>query len=173
MQILIDGYNLLKAIPECRGLEAMNPDGARDHLLTQLGRYRWLRGHQVTVVFDGWMGGHPVERHAHARGVHVIYSQRGERADEVIRRLAPQVAHQGVVVTSDRALASLVRQTGAEVVGSAEFGERLRGALVTLDRGAADEPTEESAPPHRSQKKGASRRPSRAERARERKFRNL
>ena len=73
MRILIDGYNLLKAIPECRSLETMNPDSARDHLLTQLGRYRWLRGHHITVVFDGWITGQPVQRRAQTHGVQVIY----------------------------------------------------------------------------------------------------
>src|SRR3990172_2832679 len=98
MRIVIDGYNLLKALPDCRGIEANDRDAARGYLLVQLGRYRWLRGHQITVVFDGWIGGHPIERRSQASGVQVIYSQRGEQADAVIRRLAPEVAHQGVVV---------------------------------------------------------------------------
>jgi len=172
MQIVIDGYNLLKTVPECRALEASDPESARDHLLTQLGRYQSLKGHHLTVVFDGWLSGHPVERRVRVHGVQVIYSKRGELADAVIRRLAPQVAHQGVVVTSDRELASRVRQTGAEVISSAEFGERLRGALLTRERGAV-ELDEESTSPRTSHRKGTSRRPSRAERARDRKFRNL
>ncbi|MBI3325080.1 MAG: NYN domain-containing protein [Nitrospinae bacterium] len=169
MRILIDGYNLLKALPECRALEALDPDGARDHLLDQLGRYRWLRGHHLTVVFDGWRGGQPVERHARAYGVQVIYSKRGEQADAVIRRLAPQVAHQGVVVTSDRALVSEVQRSGAEVIGSADFGERLARALFAEEEGMDNETAGDVQP----KRKGAARRPSRAERQRERKLRNL
>ena len=169
MRIVIDGYNLLKAIPECRALEARDPDSARDHLLEQLGRYRWLRGHHITVIFDGWLGGQPVERQSRAHGVQVIYSKRGEQADAVIRRLAPQVAHQGVVVTSDRALVSEVQRSGAEVISSAEFGERLERALLAQEEGMDDEIAGDVQP----KKKGTSRRPSRAERQRERKLRNL
>lgn len=173
MRIVIDGYNLLKSVPECRALEAIDPDSARAHLLDQLGRYRLLKGHHITVVFDGWLGGQPLERHSRAYGLQVIYSKRGEQADEVIRRLAPQVAHQGVVVTSDRALASQIQRSGAEVIGSAEFGERLIQALLARETGMDDEIPDESVPQRTDQKKGAPRRVSRAQRQRERKLRNL
>jgi uncharacterized protein len=174
MRIVIDGYNLLKAIPECRALEAMDPEAARHDLIAHLGRYRWLKGHQVIVVFDGWLAGQPLQRRTSVRGVQVIYSQRGEQADEVIRRGAPQLAHQGVVVTSDRALASDMRQRGVEVISSAEFGERLRRALTASEREETDAPDEESTPqPRPLNKVGRSRRPSRAERRRERRLRNL
>ena len=173
MRIVIDGYNLLKALPDCRGIEANDPDAARDYLLVQLGRYRWLRGHQITVVFDGWIGGHPIERRSQASGVQVIYSQRGEQADAVIRRLAPEVAHQGVVVTSDRALASSVQQAGAEVIGSVEFGERLRKALGAGERDTGGHASTTPDPSQPARQKGSARRASRAERERERKLRNL
>ena len=166
MRIVIDGYNLLKAIPDCRALEAKDPEAARDALITRLGRYRWLRGHQVTIIFDGWLAGPPLQRRTNARGVQVIYSQRGEQADTVIRRSAPEVAHQGVVVTSDRALASDMRRLGVEVISSAEFGERLRKTFSGLDEGNADE----QRPPLRA---GSSRRRSRSERRRGGRLRNL
>ena len=99
----------------------------------------------------------------------MIYSKRGEQADAVIRRLAPQVAHQGVVVTSDRAVVSEVQRSGAEAISSAAFGERLARALLALEEGMDDESMGDVKP----KGKGAARRPSRAERQRERKLRNL
>jgi uncharacterized protein len=173
MRIVIDGYNLLKAMPECRALESLGPEQAREHLITLLGRYRWLKGHQVAVVFDGWLEGQLLSHRLHARGVQVIYSQRGELADDVIRRMAPQVAHQGVVVTSDRPLARHVERAGAEVVGSAEFGERLRTALSHSGRERTREGPEVDPSASDPQRKGTARRASRAERRRERKLRNL
>jgi hypothetical protein len=91
----------------------------------------------------------------------------------VIRRMAPQVAHQGVVVTSDRLLAQHVGRVRAEVIGSAEFGERLRTALSSSagERSHERPAGEPSASP--SPQKGTARRTSRAERRRERKLRNL
>lgn len=173
MRIIIDGYNLLKAMPECRALESLDPEQAREHLIDLLGRYRWLKGHHVAVVFDGWLGGGPLPRRLHSRGVQVIYSQRGEQADDVIRRTAPQVAHQGVVVTSDRLLAQHMRRLGAEVIGSAEFGERLRRAVSYSGGERPREHSEGHTSALPPQQKGPARRASRAERGRERKLRNL
>jgi uncharacterized protein len=175
MRIVIDGYNLLKAIPEWRKREGHDPQGARDLLIGQLGRYHWLRGHHITVVFDGWRDGQPIQRHTQSRGVQVIYSQRGEQADEVIRRMAAHVAHQGLVVTSDRALAGTLERLGADVIDSASFGQRLQAALLEVDRGKDEDDGEEvdgrSALPWT--KKGRARRLSRAARQREHKRRNL
>jgi predicted RNA-binding protein with PIN domain len=173
MRIVIDGYNLLKAMPECRPLEALDPARARDHLITLLGRYRWLKGHQVTVVFDGWLAGPVLPRRMNARGVRVVYSQRGEQADEVIRRMAPEVAHQGLVVTSDRALAGHIQRLGAEVISAGEFGGRLRAALGEEARGGSDVQKEECSQRGQCQQKGPARRASRAERRRQRKLRSL
>ena len=173
MRIIIDGYNLLEAIPECRALEADDAERARNHLVAQLGRYHWLKGHQVSVVFDGWLGGSVVPGRGQVRGVQVIYSQRGEQADDVIRRMAPQVAHQGVVVTSDRALAHSMQRLGAEVIASAEFGKRLRAALMEGGKDVTGDQPGATARPRRLQQKGSARRASRAERRRARKLRNL
>jgi predicted RNA-binding protein with PIN domain len=173
MRIVIDGYNLLKAMPEYRHRDDLDLERARDQLIALLGRYRWLKGHQVTVVFDGWIDGDLLPRRLNTRGVQVIYSQRGEQADDVIRRVAPQVAHQGVVITSDRALAQHMQRLGAEVVGSAEFAERLHAALFEGEKGRTDDLQEAYVPPGQPHQKGAARRASRAERRRERKLRNL
>jgi predicted RNA-binding protein with PIN domain len=173
MRIVIDGYNLLKALPECRPLEALDPERARDHLIALLGRYRWLKGHAVTVVFDGWLDGQPLPRRLNARGIQVIYSQRGEQADEVIRRMGPQVAHQGIAVSSDRALARYLGQLGVEVIGSSEFGARLRAALQDRRQEGTDGQQNDFPSPPQSNPKRTGRRASRAERWHQRRLRNL
>jgi uncharacterized protein len=175
MRIVIDGYNLLQVIPECRNRQGIDPQGAREFLIMQLGRYHWLRGHYVAVIFDGWRDGLPLQRHTQSRGVQVIYSQRGEQADDVIRRMAPQVAHQGLIVTSDRTLAGAVARLGADVIDSKSFGERLQAALLGTERGKAGDSAEGVGEQSMGQrkKKGHSRRPSRAARQREHKRRNL
>jgi uncharacterized protein YaiI (UPF0178 family) len=127
------------------------------------------------VIFDGWRDGHLLRQDSQSRGVQVIYSQRGEQADDVIRRMASQVAHQGIVVTSDRVLADTLERLGADVMDSKAFGERLLGAL----QGGARGKDRDNAPgtggqaPGSRQKKGRSRHPSRAARQRDHKLRNL
>ena len=61
-------------------------EAARDMLLQRLARYRQRKGHAITLVFDGWQAGSGSEHHEFQSGIEVIYSKRGERADQVIQR---------------------------------------------------------------------------------------
>jgi predicted RNA-binding protein with PIN domain len=88
MHVIIDGYNLL-ALSGWTATGAPS-ETAREALLRRLAAYRHRKGHALTVVFDGWQRGHPIESVEHRAGVQVIYSKRGERADQVIERLAQQ-----------------------------------------------------------------------------------
>ena len=125
MHLIIDGYNLLGARQEM----ASNREAARERLLQELEQYRWRKGHSLTVVFDGWRDGFPVEHHEHRAGVEVIYSRRGQTADQLIERLAAKYANECTVVSSDRALQHAVSRHGAFVVGAGTFQDRLRLAL--------------------------------------------
>jgi predicted RNA-binding protein with PIN domain len=83
--ILVDGYNVIKRDAALRKLEAKSQAAARDALITQLAqRYRHTP-HTVTVVFDGASSS---EQATHERRVRIIYSRAGEKADQVIARLA-------------------------------------------------------------------------------------
>ena len=76
-------------------------------------------------MFDGWQQGHPSEQREHRAGVQVIYSKRGERADQVIQRLAQQYGADCAVVSSDQEIVNAARAYGAFVIGSREFAEKL------------------------------------------------
>ena len=80
----------------------------------------------ITVVFDGWQQGQPSEQREHRAGVQVIYSKRGERADQVIQRLAREYGADCAVVSSDHEIVNAARAHGAFVMGSREFAEKLR-----------------------------------------------
>jgi hypothetical protein len=85
------------------------------------------------------------------------------------------VAHQGIVVTSDRALADTLERLGADVMDSKAFGERLQAALQGGERGKdRDSDPDTGGQTHGSrQRKGRARHPSRAARQRDHKLRNL
>jgi predicted RNA-binding protein with PIN domain len=123
--LIIDGYNVLgvrSAGPSCGRPPS---EFAREQLLRDLAGYRQRKGHAITVVFDGWREGLGVERHEHRSGVEVIYSRRGERADQVIQRLAQAYGRDCAVVSSDREVADFARAHGAFVIGAGEFVARL------------------------------------------------
>ncbi len=126
MQLLIDGYNLIGRQGGLRG----DIGAKRQRLLDDLSQYRQIKGHDPIVVFDGWKSGHPVEFEERVGGVTVIYSQRGEQADQVITRLAETMGNACAVVTSDREVQRSVAPFGCAVLFSGEFDLRLRRALL-------------------------------------------
>jgi predicted RNA-binding protein with PIN domain len=124
MHVIIDGYNLLAVV---RPLGGANPysEMAREALLRLLAGYRHRKGHALTVVFDGWQSGQPIESREHRAGVQVIYSKRGERADQVIQRLAREYGTDCAVVSSDHEIVNSARAQGALVMGARAFADRL------------------------------------------------
>jgi predicted RNA-binding protein with PIN domain len=114
-------------------------------------------------VFDGWERGGLREQVSLTAGLQVVFSRRGERADQAILRFVEKAPSGAVVVTSDRALADEVVRTGALVLSAEEFQERLDRALREGDEGEFhkeedDESDSESTGPRRQ--KGLARRPS-------------
>ena len=120
--LILDGYNLLSV----RGRPSGQLESARECLLRDLASYRHRKNHHITVVFDGWQQGQPSEQREHRSGVQVIYSKRGERADQVIQRLAREYGPDCAVVSSDHEIVNAARAHGAFVMDSQEFASKLR-----------------------------------------------
>ena len=124
MHLIIDGYNLLgRTGPGSGQLEF-----ARETLLRDLAAYRHRKDHAITVVFDGWQQGQATEQREHRAGVHVIYSKRGERADQVIQRLAREYGSACAIVSSDSEIIGTARAQGALVIKAEEFAQKLHGS---------------------------------------------
>lgn len=120
--LIIDGYNLLGVRGGLRG----DVEAKREALIRDLGGYCRRKGHPVTVVFDGWRSGHPVERAEWREGVEVVYSRHGEQADAVVKRLAEKYGSDCAVVSSDHEIGSFARACGSTVMASGEFETRLQ-----------------------------------------------
>src|SRR2546426_7524841 len=67
IHLIIDGYNLLGVRGGLRG----DVEARREQLIRDLAGYRQRKGHPVTVIFDGWRAGHPVERAEWREGLEV------------------------------------------------------------------------------------------------------
>ncbi|MGQ0695416.1 MAG: NYN domain-containing protein [Nitrospiraceae bacterium] len=167
--LIIDGYNLLGRTGGLPG----HIESARETLLQALVAYRHRKNHPITVVFDGWQQGQPTERREHRAGVQVIYSKRGERADQVIQRLARDYGADCAVVSSDQEVARSATVSGAFVLGAHEFAMRL---WTSPSDGIAHKEldTQEEEAPHRDpKKKGNPRKLPKAERLRNRQLRRF
>lgn len=126
--VIIDGYNLLGITHRLSQGTFVANEAAREGLLQDLTRYRQQKGHAVTIVFDGWRDGLGTERREHRSGIQVVYSRRGEQADQVIQRLAKEYGSDCAVVSSDHEVMHSARISGALVLSSAEFAARIRPA---------------------------------------------
>lgn len=144
--LLVDGYNLLGSARMAGPAGPGRLEAARDGLLHALAGYRQRKGHAITVVFDGWQGGLGAEQREFQSGVEVVYSKRGERADQVIERLARLYGRDCAVVSSDHEVINAARAAGAFVIGAPDFRAKLyqkptrhQGpAFKELDRGEAE-----------------------------------
>lgn len=118
--LVVDGYNVTKT-----GFGDVSLEQQRTRLVTSLGGLVAQSGAEVTVVFDG------AERlpvaPAAPRGVRVLFSARGQTADEVIRRLvrAEPPGRPVIVVSSDKEVAAGVRRAGAYAVASSVLLDRF------------------------------------------------
>jgi predicted RNA-binding protein with PIN domain len=144
--LLVDGYNLVGSAGMALPAGAGRLEAARERLLHALAGYRQRKGHAITVVFDGWQGGLGAEQREFHAGIEVVYSKRGERADQVIQRLARLYGTDCAVVSSDHEVINAARSAGAFVIGAPEFRAKLSEralrspapAFKELDRGEAD-----------------------------------
>ena len=120
VHLLVDGYNVTK-----RGYGELSLEQQRSRLVNGLGGVAAQTGAEVTAVFDGAERVHGLP--PAPRGVRVLFSRKGETADELIRRLvrAEPAGRPVVVISSDREVADGVRRHGAYPLGSDALLRRL------------------------------------------------
>ena len=163
MLIAIDGYNFIKQSPELRRLEQVELQKARDGLIERLVRYKRIKGHSITVVFDGRQEGGLSGHKERSGGIEVIFSRPGEKADDVLKRLAIEKGEGILLVTSDREIAHFAGKKGAKVIPVSDFGEKMEMAeyySLKGNEGRDESPGHSVAP----EKKGPSRRLSKFQR---------
>lgn len=169
--MIIDGYNLLGTGAIRRG----DGESDRERLLHELAGYRHRTGHAITVVFDGWQQGRSTEQREHCAGVQVIYSKRGERADQVIQRLARDYGTDCAVVSSDHEIMNVARAHGVFIIGAQEFAKKLRvpSAPSRAIPHKELDPGEDVHSRRGREKKGNPRKLPKSQRQRERQFRKF
>jgi uncharacterized protein len=163
MLLAIDGYNFIKQSPELRRLEQVELRKAREGLVERLAQYKRMKGHAITVVFDGGPQGTGGGHGEHSRGIQVIFSKPGEKADDVLKRLAAEKRGGVTVVTSDRDVALFAEKKGATAIPVSDFEQRMEMARFYDLKGSENESisADRSIAPT---KKGPSRRLSKSRR---------
>ncbi len=130
MHLIIDGYNLLHVDRSFIQLTPLQLQKERDRLVEQLSTYRTLKQMEITVVFDGWQGGERTERKEKKKGIELIFSKLGEKADEVIKRLVRGKGAGVTVVTSDREISRYAEKIAVPAIPSDQFKEKMQSAFA-------------------------------------------
>jgi len=127
MRIIVDGYNFIRQT-DLRRFENISLERGRNELIKRLSVYRKAKGHKITVVFDGILGESLSEQRDRSAGVSIIYSRRGETADEVIKRIIGNSSEELLIVSSDREIAISAERNGFTAVNSQTFAQKLADA---------------------------------------------
>jgi predicted RNA-binding protein with PIN domain len=128
LELIIDGYNLIRQSHSLKRLDAQNLEQGREALLKRLVAYRQVREHPITVVFDGWGGFNLSSTRTRHEGITVIYTAQGQTADEWIQGRVGEIRY-GAVVTSDREIQRHAERAGLVAIPSRSFEQRMEAAL--------------------------------------------
>ena len=139
--IIVDGYNVIRADPRLQSFERTSLEHAREVLVRTLGSSPRLANDEVMVVFDG-RGGTRSHVHMHRMGrIMLVYSARGQSADDVIVQQARSLAKSGrvIVVSNDVEVREHCRAEGCEVSSSENLLGQMPGGLARSGTGSTQD----------------------------------
>jgi len=134
MHLIIDGYNLLHVSFSSPHVNSVQLQWERDRLIDQLSTYQKLKSCEITVIFDGWQGGWSTEKRERKKGIELIFSKLGEKADEVIKRLVREKGSGAIVITSDREVSKFAEKMDVAVISSDQFREKIEQSEFNVDK---------------------------------------
>jgi|TARA_B100002003_G_scaffold251795_1_gene297631 hypothetical protein len=140
LHIIIDGYNLIRQSAFLSAFEQLDMQKGREQLLSLLSEYKKIKHYSITVVFDGANAPPSSLRTDHFVGIGVKFSQSGESADDVIKRMATEEREKALVVSSDQEVVNFAFAQGAATISSSMFEEKMAlAAYIKTDAGDEDE----------------------------------
>ena len=141
MRIVIDGYNLIRRIPELRVLDRDDLEAGRDGLVQELSTYRAGKGHRITVVFDGTGSIHLGGGSEKVVGITVRFSPQGRTADSVIKEMCRE-NQTDMIVSADREITDVAKRAGVTAVSPDLFWDKVQEEMYKRFKGEEPEEAE-------------------------------
>jgi predicted RNA-binding protein with PIN domain len=138
MRIVIDGYNLIRRIPELRALDRSDLEAGRDGLVQELSTYRAGKGHPITVVLDGAESVHLGGGSEKVAGITLRYSARGQSADSVIQKMCRE-GQADLIVSGDREITDVAKRAGVTAVSPDLFWDKVQEEMYRRFKGEESE----------------------------------
>lgn len=159
IHLIIDGYNLIRQSPSLSNLDRQDLEEGREELIRRLALYKRAKPFPITVVFDGSNRTTSGGSRTTQRGIRVVFSRIGQKADDVIIRMAREIGEGSMVVTSDRQIGREVERHHATVILSEDFERKMEIASFVSQKGIDPEDLNDQDETKEKRKKGPSRRP--------------
>ena len=136
VRILVDGYSLLHHWPGIAPGKPRHSFYARDALVSILTQYQDACGTPISVIFDG--GGAPAgtpKTETVKNGIEVLFSKKGQTADQVIERVAHLMKPYGevIAVTNDYAERETVISLGGSACSCENFILMIKESLNEME----------------------------------------
>ena len=135
MHIIIDGYNLIRQSRFFSPLDSQDIQLGRETLIKSLAAYKKVKGHKITVVFDGARAPFYAESRDQIKGINIKFSGNGESADTVIKRMAAGEKEKALIVSSDLDVINFASARGCATITSLRFEEKLAAAAYMDTKG--------------------------------------
>lgn len=122
---IIDGYNLIHAIPSLKKTLAHDASSARELLIHAVAQLTHRRKFRCTVVFDGSSSDNSTKQSPHAP-IHVVYAF-PQTADSKIKQMIEQSKNRSllVIISSDREILNFARVCSCQTHTSQHFANLL------------------------------------------------
>ena len=138
MRILIDGYNLIRKIPELQRLDRIDMEEARENLIQELSAYRRGKRHRIEVIFDGAEAPRLGGSGSRQAGITVRFSCRGSSADQLILE-ALKNGEADVLVSADRELTDAAGRSEVTAISPGQFWNKVLEEIYRSYKGEEDQ----------------------------------
>lgn len=132
--LLVDGYNIIYAWDELKGLADINIDAARDKLADILCDYQGYKKCNIILVFDAYRVKNHAETVIPYHNIHIVYTKEAETADHYIARTASKMEgqYQVTVATSDALVQMIIWGKGAKRMSANGLLEEVMQAKSSM-----------------------------------------
>ena len=131
--LLIDGYNLVHALPESReALSSSGIEAARQQLASMVRIIHDFEGIRTTIVFDGKGSDIEIERPSGQLTFSFLYSPAAMTADAVIEQLvqASPAPQRITVASGDNMVRQSTSAAGAFTIGPGDLADWVRSCQI-------------------------------------------
>ncbi|MBL7178631.1 MAG: NYN domain-containing protein [Pseudomonadota bacterium] len=125
IHIIIDGYNLIRQSRFFSPLDSQDMQLGRETLIDTLAAYKRIKGHKITIVFDGARAPLFSASRDQIKGIKIKFSRSGESADTVIKRMAAREKEKALIVSSDLDVINFASSRGCATITSLRFEEKI------------------------------------------------